>query len=124
MAACATVKKWAPLAQGPADGGRGAGREQGQLRRGPARAEAAASASELPAEELIRQYVPHQHVTAFAWSVIRHIVPPVGSKPSTLRSWYLQGTHPSSAWPDISSTTSLAKVSDLLTVQGGAAHNH
>ncbi len=38
---------------------------------------AAGPAPDLAAEELIRQYVPHQSVTAFAWSAIRHIVPQV-----------------------------------------------
>ncbi|BDA46320.1 probable telomerase reverse transcriptase [Coccomyxa sp. Obi] len=38
---------------------------------------AEASPSRLSSEELIREFVPCHKVTAFAWSVIRHMVPPV-----------------------------------------------
>jgi len=36
-----------------------------------------AEPSKLSSEELIREFVPHHRVTAFAWSVIRHVVPSV-----------------------------------------------
>lgn len=56
--------------------------EQGQrgMRSAQRRAPVAAARSRpppQPPEELIREFVPHCHVIAFVWSVVRHVVPVV-----------------------------------------------
>ena len=59
----------------------GHGEEQGHRSAGGAQHGAPAAAARLrpapPQEELIREFVPHSQVTAFVWSVVRHVVPVV-----------------------------------------------